>query len=165
MWLPWRLSSPGALASGVRLEGVSRAAYTQQLTGRHGSRYQSKAFISMSYDVLMRRKNIKALTYVCKTTHNARSRWLAAKLRGQRPSSGCMRSYLICASSRRPTTGHTCKPFTEPPYVATVKISTASERYMPWYRKRVWAGWAWFGYPCVFFTINPLETANPVFCV
>ena len=31
------------------------------------------------------------------------------------------------------------------------------------YRRQMFAGWAHFGAPCVFFTINPLETRSP-FC-
>ena len=31
------------------------------------------------------------------------------------------------------------------------------------YRRQMFAGWAHFGSPCVFFTINPLETRSP-FC-
>ena len=145
-------------AQGLAGNNVSVKRWLSYLIQIDGSRFQSNAFVCAAGDWIMRhgvnlaahlqfKTSPKLFEQANKATneHIKRAAQILAK-RGKASIDDPAEVKALCKQ------------------VVAVSARTVGSPYNAInYRRQMFAGWAHFGSPCVFFTINPLETRSP-FC-
>lgn len=142
--------------TGLPPEGVSMERWLRHLIQRDGSPFQKPAFVVAAANVLMR-AGVNLAAYL--SFKASPRQFMTAR---EATSSDVMKVAEMLARRGRPDASHTDK--VKALYKQVVSVS-ARVKGSPFnslaHRNAVFAGWYWFGYTSVFYTLNPLETRSP----